>query len=215
MINDTYRSDICLQYPPHLIAIAALYLVCVLNPLLRQSRSEWVALKQTAPTTSQNQVGATTRRSARHANSGTAASLIPQKRTASSDSNANDTTDRKPNIPPQDFVGFFAGLNVNMRIIATIAQEMISFYALCDRLKDDFNALPSSGHTTSGNRHSHAGVRSADDPAKLSTGYEVDARFLVNLLNRMRAMKEGALSLPASNRGTAVNKLIERTQGAG
>ena len=147
MINDTYRSDICLLYPPHLIAIAALYLVCVLNPLLRQARSEWATTKQTALTALPSQVAGATRRSARHANtSGSTSSLIPQKRTASSDS--NDGTDRKPSIPSQDFVGFFAALNVNMRVIATIAQEMISFYALADRLKDDPNSTVSSAPGT-------------------------------------------------------------------
>ncbi|KAL5490170.1 SSN8 [Sanghuangporus weigelae] len=220
LINDTYRSDICLLYPPHLIAIAALYLVCVQNPLLRQARSDWVAMKHTASAASQNQAGATTRRSARQANSsGSTTSLIPQKRTASSDNHANDTTDRKPNIPPQDFVGFFASLNVNMRIITTIAQEMISLYAICDRVNDDYNSIPPSRQTTStsGNRHTRnpGGLRSVDDPTKSPVGYEVDSRFLVNLLNKMRAMKEGALAHPASSRGTAVNKLIERTQGAG
>ncbi|THU77953.1 hypothetical protein K435DRAFT_70860 [Dendrothele bispora CBS 962.96] len=32
IINDSYRSNLCLLYPPHLIAIAAIYLTLVLNP---------------------------------------------------------------------------------------------------------------------------------------------------------------------------------------
>ncbi|KAF5337130.1 hypothetical protein D9611_003057 [Ephemerocybe angulata] len=32
IINDTYRSELCLLYPPHLIAIAALYLTFTLHP---------------------------------------------------------------------------------------------------------------------------------------------------------------------------------------
>jgi cyclin-C len=35
IINDTYRSELCLLYPPHLIAIAALYLTLVLHPKTR------------------------------------------------------------------------------------------------------------------------------------------------------------------------------------
>ncbi|GLB45934.1 putative cyclin family protein [Lyophyllum shimeji] len=31
IINDTYRSDLCLLHPPHIIAIAALYLTFILN----------------------------------------------------------------------------------------------------------------------------------------------------------------------------------------
>ena len=60
---------------------------------------------------------------------------------------ANSAGTRKTSTPAQDFVGFFAALNVNMRLIATIAQEMISFYALCDRLKEDFNPNPNNAQT--------------------------------------------------------------------
>ncbi|TFK22813.1 hypothetical protein FA15DRAFT_706047 [Coprinopsis marcescibilis] len=39
IINDTYRSELCLLYPPHLIAIAALYLTFILHPP-EQTRSD-------------------------------------------------------------------------------------------------------------------------------------------------------------------------------
>lgn len=59
--------------------------------------------------------------------------------------------------PPQDFVGFFASLNVNMRLVANIAQEMISFYALCERYKEDFNSMPNpSTSSSSAPSHSHS-----------------------------------------------------------
>lgn len=32
IINDTYRSDLCLLYPPHLIAVAAVYIAFSINP---------------------------------------------------------------------------------------------------------------------------------------------------------------------------------------
>lgn len=31
IVNDSYRTDVCLLYPPHLIALAAIYLTVVLN----------------------------------------------------------------------------------------------------------------------------------------------------------------------------------------
>lgn len=31
IINDSYRTDVCLLYPPHLIALSAIYLTVVLN----------------------------------------------------------------------------------------------------------------------------------------------------------------------------------------
>ncbi|KAF8173835.1 cyclin-like protein [Mycena galopus ATCC 62051] len=32
IVNDSYRSELCLLYPPHLVAIAALYLTCIFHP---------------------------------------------------------------------------------------------------------------------------------------------------------------------------------------
>lgn len=52
-------------------------------------------------------------------------------------------TANKSAFPPQDFIVFFAGLNVNMRLVTTIAQEMTTFYALCKRYKEDFKPLAS------------------------------------------------------------------------
>ncbi|THG94762.1 hypothetical protein EW026_g6771 [Hermanssonia centrifuga] len=37
IINDTYRSDLCLIYPPHLIAIAAIYLTLVFHESTHES----------------------------------------------------------------------------------------------------------------------------------------------------------------------------------
>ncbi len=41
-----------------------------------------------------------------------------------------------------------------MRLITSIAQEMIAFYALCDRFKEDFNPGPNNQPAQS---HSHGG----------------------------------------------------------
>ncbi|KAH8117199.1 cyclin-like protein [Phellopilus nigrolimitatus] len=247
LINDTYRSDICLLYPPHLIAIAALYLICVLNPFVRQAHMEWMELKQAAVAAAQNQAGPSTRRSLRHANasaSGSApAGSQSQKRpqSTSADTVSEEAAVRKPNVPPQDFVGFFANLNVNMRLVAAIAQEMISFYALCDRLKEDFNPIGSAthGHAQASSAGQlpwtrsqpqtqalGAGGRSitpadaiSEDVSRTATGsasnLDVDSMFLVQLLNRMRALKEADVAHPASGRPVAVNRMLERTQAAG
>nr|GAT54475.1 predicted protein [Mycena chlorophos] len=37
IINDTFRSELCLLYPPHLIAIAAIYLTCVFHPATNET----------------------------------------------------------------------------------------------------------------------------------------------------------------------------------
>lgn len=31
MLNDSYRTDVCLFYAPHMIALAALYIICVVH----------------------------------------------------------------------------------------------------------------------------------------------------------------------------------------
>jgi len=31
VLNDSYRTDVCLLYAPHLIALAALYIICVVH----------------------------------------------------------------------------------------------------------------------------------------------------------------------------------------
>ena len=118
-----------------------------------------------------------------------------------------------------------------MPLVATIAQEMLSFYALCDRLKEDFNPTV---HTSAGGRHthnhghsssSHGGSRhgsmtpmegsTTDDVPK--AGMEVNSLFLVNLLSKMRTQREvdtaqGGMGI---GRPTAINKVLERAQAAG
>ena len=177
---------------------------------MRQAHLEWTELKQAAIAAAQTQSGA--RRSARHASS-SGSVVIPQKRTASSES-GNDEA-RKPNVPPQDFIGFFASLNVNMRLVATIAQEMISFYALCDRLKEDFNPIAQSAAGHAHNTRKSGGHVVVGDTSRMTAGYDVDSKFLVQLQYRMMAMREVGIVHPASALPGPINKRLERTQGAG
>lgn len=236
LINDTYRSDICLLYPPHLIAIAALYLTCVLHPITRQAHLEW-ANNQEAAASAESSVP--TRRSLRHASNNAPSSgsnnsvpTSPHK----SETKGSGTTNKSASAP-QDFVGFFAGLNVNMRLVTTIAQEMISFYALCERYKEDFNSTPniassapsgSSAWTRSAHSHAQAMGTSrstsngtattpgGDGDSRSTpgaTGSEVDSKFLIALMNKMRAMRELDIAHPPTGRPVAVSRMLERTQG--
>ncbi|KAK7681510.1 hypothetical protein QCA50_015242 [Cerrena zonata] len=115
IINDTYRSNICLLYPPHLIAIAALFLTVVLH-------SSTHAQLHNAPSSS-------------HSSNSHTQSQGPQKATPRRSSRPTNSTLKKH--PQQDIVAFLAGLNVNMSLIATIAQEIISLYTLWERYKED------------------------------------------------------------------------------
>ncbi|PIL36570.1 hypothetical protein GSI_00259 [Ganoderma sinense ZZ0214-1] len=104
IINDTYRSELCLLYPPHLIAIAAIYLTLVFHAQTRTS------IQQSA--------------SSSHSHSGSSHpshSGSPTRRSSRSTSHS-----QKKQHHQQDVIGFMAGLNVSMSLVATIAQEIIS-----------------------------------------------------------------------------------------
>lgn len=171
-------------YPPHLIAIASLYLICVLNPSTRAAHQEWSEQKQA------QSASPTIRRSARHSQP---SSSIPLKRSLSSENGSSDSL-RKSRLPPQDFVGFFANLNVNMRIVASIAQEIISFYALCDKLKEDFNPTPAQSSSIWTRSSQMPPQTPQGDNTDGSSGVDarpgVDSNFLVRLVAHMRAARE-------------------------
>ncbi|KJA18190.1 hypothetical protein HYPSUDRAFT_145355 [Hypholoma sublateritium FD-334 SS-4] len=109
IINDSYRSQLCLLYPPHLIAIAAIYLTFILHPPTRPDSSPVAAEHISAD-------GAR-RRSSRQAHNPPRAAATPKK--------------------PQDPIAFLADLNVSLPAVAAIAQEIISMYTLWDRYSED------------------------------------------------------------------------------
>ncbi|KAI0071493.1 cyclin-like protein [Panus rudis PR-1116 ss-1] len=215
IINDTYRSELCLLYPPHLIAIAALYLTMVLH-------------KETHEQVRHGNTTQSSRRSSRPTNS----SLKKQ--------------------PQQDIIAFLAGLNVNMSLIATIAQEIISLYTLWDRYKEDGNEnsgrtaytsgqfastsgiSPTSQRQTmrsgsvfsGGTCTSSAGTPSASDEfmsggsghrlhhgSPLPKPAVVTPQFLTQVLIRMREAKMADMGMIPT--GKAYDKRLERAQAAG
>ncbi|KDQ65171.1 hypothetical protein JAAARDRAFT_117818 [Jaapia argillacea MUCL 33604] len=137
IINDTYRSDLCLLYPPHLIAIAAIYLALVLHTPTRT-----LIQSQTAPGSSSASATGSACSGPTTANPTPA----PVRRSSRQASNASSSSSKKnqQHHQPQDFVGFMASLNVSMPLIATIAQEIISLYTLWDRYKEDSPTSTSS-----------------------------------------------------------------------
>ncbi|OCH87091.1 cyclin-like protein [Obba rivulosa] len=219
IINDTYRSELCLIYPPHLIAITAIYLTLVFHT---STRATIQAQTQSPPTSS-----------------GASASSSPPTRRSSRTANSHKKA-------PQDIVGFMAGLNVSMALIATLSQEIISLYALWDRYREDhtaesarsafaqgqLSAFGAAGAGTSGKRAGHArsgsvlsGTTSSggtpttgdlkDDGAGLAEQQVVTPAFLVHLLLRMREARLADMAHPATGRPMAVNKMLERAQAAG
>ncbi|KIJ59420.1 hypothetical protein HYDPIDRAFT_118514 [Hydnomerulius pinastri MD-312] len=214
IINDTYRSDLCLLYPPHLLAITALYLMLVLHAPTRE-----LIQPKSHPGVSADTHASSPRRSSRQAST----SSLGSKKT------------------PQDFIGFFAGLNVSMPLIATIAQEMIATYSMWERYREDvdssdtarsaFHTQTRAGSpysaTTQGSKRTLSGSRSgshsrvatpADGTEDLRRGEGesvITPAVLLQVLTKMRENRLSDLAHPASGRPVAVNKMLERTQAAG
>lgn len=194
IINDTYRSDLCLLYPPHLLAITALYLTVVLHGPTRE------LLQQRSHSVEATPVHSSPRRSSRQSSS---TSLSHGKK------------------PSQDFVAFFAELNVSMPLVATIAQEIISLYTLWERYLEDSDLVDSArsafyGHAQAQPGASHSGVstpvESLEDAQRPNSATPT---FLLQVLTRMRESRLSDMAHASSGRPVAVNKMLERTQAAG
>ncbi|KAJ6579550.1 cyclin-like protein [Mycena vulgaris] len=123
IVNDTYRSELCLLYPPHLIAIAALYLTCVFHPATLET-----VTAHAAPPAS---TGA-----------GAPPADPPPRRSS------RQAAERKK--PAQDPLAFLAALNVSLPLVATLAQEVLGMYALWDRYKEDAAAGADAGSPAKG-----------------------------------------------------------------
>ncbi|KAJ6607889.1 cyclin-like protein [Mycena sp. CBHHK59/15] len=135
IVNDTYRSELCLLYPPHLIAIAAIYLTCIFHPTTRESITPLLpSATASAPPPPASD-----------------ADPVPPPRRSS----RNAAEQRKK---PQDPLAFLAALNVSLPLVATIAQEIIAMYALWDRYKEDASAAAPSPYPGGGGAAEGGGV---------------------------------------------------------
>ncbi|EIW62296.1 cyclin-like protein [Trametes versicolor FP-101664 SS1] len=219
IINDTYRSELCLLYPPHLIAITAIYLTLVFNPATRAT----IQAASAAPSSASSTSGSSSQHDASRRSS----------RSASSSSKRQHAS--APAQPP-DLIGWMAGLNVSMPLVATLAQEIIALYALWDRYDEDAaqrhahllrgargsgaGAKGRSASVLSGSAGTGSGAHTPDGNGGGSAGVRdesevVTPMFLVQLLVRMREARMADLAHPPNGRPVAVNKRLERTQAAG
>lgn len=216
IINDTYKSDLCLLYPPHLLAITALYLTLVLHGPTRD-----IVLQKSSPNPNDA-----------HAN--------PLRRSSRQASHSSIESKK-----PQDIIGFFAGLNVSMSLVATIAQEIISLYSAWERYREDgdtgdtarsafqgpqarVGSPYASSTTTRGSlKRTHSESRSgshsrvgtptegAEELGRVEGASVVTPLMLVQLLTRMRENRLSDLAHSTHGRPVVVDKRLERTQAAG
>lgn len=222
IINDTYRSELCLVHPPHLIAIAAIYLTFILHP---PTRPELSSTSEPDADLSAEQTTPQPRRSSRQAHNATSAGQTPPKK-------------------PQDPITFLSQLNVSLPLIATIAQEIISLYTLWDRYKEDATpdapklsrdvsqspmasstaTSPAKRLVSSSSRSGSASMRggshsasAAGTPDGIDVGVGDEMYITPSFLSAtLLSMREARLAdLTHAGRSVAVNKMLERTQAAG
>ena len=168
VLNDSYRTEVCLLYPPHIIAIAAIYLAFSLHlpasifgpaiaspvPIPNSAGAEPAA--PTAATTQDNQ-GRRTSVSPASAAIAASSSLAAAAAAGSNVSRANKAT-----VPPAgktDPITFLASLNVQLPIVLEAVQEMISLYSLWKSYED----APSSSASTNA---IGAGLTSNESPGE-------------------------------------------------
>jgi cyclin C len=203
IINDLYRTDLCLIYPPHLIAIGALMVTVTYHtttkPIIQQAHSE-----RTSGNSHKSQSS-------------------PQPRRSGRTGHSEKEKDKKP---PQDVIGFLAGLNVSMSAVGTVVQEILSFYTLWDLFADEKNQDASKSGTpstsnllprnTTGVKRDASGnpIQESVPPPPIDLANEpphepVTAASIFQAFIKMRDARMADLANP---RPPPVNKMLEKTQ---
>ncbi|GAA6064050.1 hypothetical protein JCM10212_005858 [Sporobolomyces blumeae] len=161
IINDTFRSSLCLVHPPHLIALAAIYLSLSMHPsrALLHSISTTLDPPPAAPPSSSTSstTGDTSRRASLNSSvsSRTRRRSIDDPALSTSTMTTTTTTTTKPsrsatalkdstNKPGglTDPLTFLASLEVDQSIVLEIIQEVCSLYELWALVESGTGALP-------------------------------------------------------------------------
>lgn len=201
IINDLYRTDLCLIYPPHLIAIGALMVVLAYHtstkPIIQQAHSE-----RTSGNSHKSQSSPQPRRSGRTGHS------------------------EKDKKPSPDLIGFLAGLNVSMAAVGAIVQEILSFYTLWDLFTDDKNqdaaksGQPSMSSLLSrgaaGVKRDASGnpIQDSLPPAPIDYANEPphEPVTAASMLQAFIKMREARMADLVNPKPPPVNKVLEKTQ---
>ncbi|SPO31430.1 related to SSN8 - DNA-directed RNA polymerase II holoenzyme and SRB subcomplex subunit, cyclin C homolog [Ustilago trichophora] len=107
VLNDTYKTDIPLMYPPYMVALASLWLALTLHtPSYERINS---SLHQMQLKRKQHDLAI--------------ASILDNP-----SSSAADLPNQEPTPPSEEALTFFASLNVSLPLLAEVVQEMVSGY---------------------------------------------------------------------------------------
>lgn len=130
IVSDSYRTELCLLYPPYIIAIAAVYMTCVLHSSISQKLHPIPANRAVATA-----AGAATASSS--SSKKRPASPIPQDLPQSAQTFEGATSSLPAEVTPRDqILNFLAGLNVSLELIAHVCQQLLSLYDLWDTFTD-------------------------------------------------------------------------------
>jgi len=146
----------------------------------------------------------------------------PQPRRSGRTGHSEKEKDKKP---PQDLIGFLAGLNVSMSTVGTVVQEILSFYTLWDLFADEKNQdISKSGQPSASNLHrGTAGVKRDSSgnpiqeslppvPIDLANEPPHEPVTAVSVLQTFIKMREARIADLASPKPPLVNKMLEKAQ---
>ncbi|GAA5906831.1 hypothetical protein JCM6882_006841 [Rhodosporidiobolus microsporus] len=176
IINDTYRSLLPLLHPPHLIALAAIYLAFALHPpaacaasilpppptpAASTSSISSAAAAGTTHHAAKAGIASRTRRASQDATASSSSSSFP---TSSSVAAAASTTDAPPPATPpasNDPISFLAALQVDQHIVLEVVQEIVSLYEVWAQLEGASSSSSSSASASAASAASAAGSPAA------------------------------------------------------
>ncbi|KAF9362392.1 hypothetical protein BGX34_006262 [Mortierella sp. NVP85] len=122
VINDSYRTDVCLLYAPHMIALAALYIICVVHAE-RYTDNSNNGTNVSGNTLGDDNSAGNMITSHTHSNMHLHSQLnsMATKKTPSTEGHG---------INNRNMIQWFADLNVDIEEIIEITQEMLSLYTI-------------------------------------------------------------------------------------
>jgi len=147
----------------------------------------------------------------------------PQPRRSGRTGHGDKEKDKKP---PQDVIGFLAGLNVSMSVVGTVVQEILSFYTLWDLYVDEKNpdtsksGQPSTSNLlprgTAGVKRDASGnpIQESLPPAFIDPAHEPphEPVTAASILQAFIKMREARMADLANPRPPPINKMLEKTQ---
>ncbi|GAA5893722.1 hypothetical protein JCM8208_001227 [Rhodotorula glutinis] len=166
IINDTFRSSLCLVHPPHLIAVAAVYLAFALHPPASAS-SQILASTTTSDdraanpsATASGSVSSRTRRQSTDA-------ATPSTTTAAASSSSTSGAAVGPG-GRTDPITFLASLQVDTSLVLEIVQEIVSLYELWAQLEAGPSPSSGNGSSSAGPAAAAMGVGSSSSSSRSS-----------------------------------------------